>query len=136
MRWIIMGFLGSFACSCASHREIPPPRIGEITINSTHDRDIVDSRSVAQYVQKYGKAGWIRGLTDDDLIVKPQLADMAPSRRDEAPCDWRVKDIFYLYYLHVFPCYNPGKRVSTATCAERDALIVKLVSEIRENSEP
>jgi hypothetical protein len=68
---------------------------------------VINVCGVKDYVERYGKSGWLRGLQDERVFTEIKGGKMSSSRtplRQEDPEGFgtiRVKDVFYDYYQEI-----------------------------------
>jgi hypothetical protein len=81
-----------------------------------------------EYVGRYGKAGWIKGL-EDERPLEESISN--PIQRRMGSTNYRVKDIFYYYFIQLYsPTVIPPDPTFTSM-AQRDRMIDLAEDEVR-----
>ena len=105
-------------------KKAPPFELRLVEVNSLGEFSGIRAEGVEEYIARFGKAGWIAGLSDSRPIF-PE----AHKQREELFL--RIREIFYSHYCRVFP--KPGREgvKALATLKERDALVEEVLAEVK-----
>jgi hypothetical protein len=117
---LIVAYLSAAACGmigfgCAPHKPgqltpsaetvPPPPTFTSIPIDTLGGHQSIHAKGFEDYVLRYGREGWLVGLSDGrtiDAMIPRGSQDIERSTASSnaaALGGLRVKDVFYYYYL-------------------------------------
>jgi hypothetical protein len=83
--------------SCTSqNNNVPSPEFRGVVMASTGKRIGLRVEGFQEFVNRYGTAGWMKGL-EDERPLEESISNVWERWMDLA--NYRVKDVFYYYFL-------------------------------------
>ena len=128
-----------YSCERPASNGGPTPIVfTSIDVESLGHSDSIKAGGFDEYVQRYGRAGWLCGLRDSRSALEAMgegagAAKQKGGRQEgEDDSELRVKDVFYFYYVHDRRDTEKDIRwIPNARHKERDVVIGRIIKRIQ-----